>query len=349
MSMIVVVVLVAIAGAANAVMDKLVFHYNKSIFSKLPSWNPNESWKNKWKLDSEGNPIPGKERFPLSSTALVFLTDAWHFFQFVMLSAFTIAILIYDPSILHKTPLLPNSPFWNSILFTAIEFGVLKIVFGVTFELFFSKVFTLKDTQAQAQSFYSTILNSTKDDDKFVQQKIDKFTKEDNFLYRNIEGETYIVNRGDEESTNKFIEESKNMTPIQTLEIPTIVGINETVKMKQPTNTVPVTPSNSVIKTTDNMDIAKRTPGSVLRDIECYSANVSELAKELRIELVDPVTDQFKPVTLEFAVATINTTVAKFKETMAECEGKDDFSFTLPDGTVGTVVNIVLELLGIDL
>ena len=355
--MIVVAVLVMIAGAANAVMDKLQFHYNKSIFRNLPSWNPDESWKNKWKLNDEGDPIPGKERFPLSSTALVFLTDAWHFFQFVMLSSFTVAIIIYAPEVWRASQLLPSTPFWNTLLLTIIEFAAMKILFGVTFEFFYSKVFHAGNT---GQSFYSGVLNNLKDAEKFEEYFANKYKgmKSNRITIEEVEQtwdklgeilvedfETFVLKEPREShfhhidggaiNTEGFIITTNNPEPI-------------TIDMKQPTNTVPVTPANSVIKPV-NMDIAKRTPGSVLRDIECYSANVSELAKELRIELIDPATDQFKPVTLEFAVATINTTVAKFKETMAECEGKDDFSFTLPDGTVGTVVNIVLELLGIDL
>ena len=58
--------------------------------------NTNKSWKNKWSLDSGGALLPAerkwyyfgiwpihKERFPYSSTALVFLTDGEHLFQFL--------------------------------------------------------------------------------------------------------------------------------------------------------------------------------------------------------------------------------------------------------------------------
>lgn len=296
-NLLIVAILVTTAGIANAVMDKLQFHYSKSIFSNKPTWNPKKSWENKWKRDENGDPIPGKEKFPLSSTALVFLTDAWHFFQFVMLSCFTLAIIIYDPSPILQTPLLPNSSFWNTVLLTIIQFSILKVIFSLSFEYFFSKVFTLKETN------------------NFVQ--IGELLPVDYELTTTIPSNPVTIN-------------------MKELRAPRSVKYS------------PMASTNNVIKTNTMTDV-KRTPGAVLRDIECYSANVSELAKELRMQLIDPVTDQFKPVTLEFAVAVINTTVAKFKETMAECEGNPDFMITLPDGTVGTVMNIVLELLGIDL
>ena len=48
---------VTASSIAEAIMDKVQFHYEKSIFStdkyNQLFWNPIESWKNKWKyLDS---------------------------------------------------------------------------------------------------------------------------------------------------------------------------------------------------------------------------------------------------------------------------------------------------------
>lgn len=74
---ILVSVLLAISATAKAIQDKLQFHFDKSVFSKLGSWwNTKDSWKNKWK---NGDRKQG-EKFFLSSTLLVGLTDAWHLF-----------------------------------------------------------------------------------------------------------------------------------------------------------------------------------------------------------------------------------------------------------------------------
>lgn len=82
-----------VVGVLVGVMDTVSFHYTTSIFadSKSTFWNPDESWKNKYQVNTEGElttapntwyyrtfDLKYKERFPLSATALVFTTDAWH-------------------------------------------------------------------------------------------------------------------------------------------------------------------------------------------------------------------------------------------------------------------------------
>ena len=71
---------VLLAGIADGTKDKILFHYGKSIFSKLPAdkqtcFNPQISWKLKYKDVEAGDYRP---RFPLSKSALVFVTDFWH-------------------------------------------------------------------------------------------------------------------------------------------------------------------------------------------------------------------------------------------------------------------------------
>ena len=71
--------------------------------------NTKSSYKNKWALDKDGNLLPSeknwyyfgvvppyKERFPYSSTLLVFLTDGEHLFQFLKFRMLDIAFLIID-------------------------------------------------------------------------------------------------------------------------------------------------------------------------------------------------------------------------------------------------------------
>jgi len=91
-----------------------------------------------------------------------------------------------------------------------------------------------------------------------------------------------------------------------------------------------------------------RTPGEILRDVECYSSNVGEFAADLRVKLIDPNTDQFKDVNLEFVISAIQTSYDNFKETLKECEGVD-VTIQLPDGYVGTIIRLVLEVLGLEL
>ena len=70
------------SGFCEGVMDKLQFHYHKSIFVNFPNtlfWNPADSWKNKYK---NGNPVNG-EKFLFSTSFLVSLTDGWHLFKLI--------------------------------------------------------------------------------------------------------------------------------------------------------------------------------------------------------------------------------------------------------------------------
>lgn len=75
-----------IAGIARAVSNKIVFHYRSSVFRYRDWFNPEKSWRNKWKL-VDGNPLKvnGKlvERYPGSSTIFVLFTDAFHIFLLI--------------------------------------------------------------------------------------------------------------------------------------------------------------------------------------------------------------------------------------------------------------------------
>jgi len=69
-----------------------------------------DSWKNKYEVNPDGTLVPTEsknhwwyyglykpnyaEKFPLSSTALVFLTDDWHKYQFLFLRCLYLAISI---------------------------------------------------------------------------------------------------------------------------------------------------------------------------------------------------------------------------------------------------------------
>ena len=120
---------IALAGVAEAVMDKLQFHFDRSIFSNLKNkqwWNPIDSWKNKWK---NGDKEQG-EKFWLSSTILVWTTDAWHFFKslrnFFVFSAVVSMNLVFNNSDLWVT-LLVGTSLWT--LYSAIfEFTFSKLL-----------------------------------------------------------------------------------------------------------------------------------------------------------------------------------------------------------------------------
>ena len=117
--------LLLLAGISEAIMDKLQFHYSLSVFSKFNPlfWNPEISWKNKWK---NGDSLQG-EKFWLSSTLFVFTTDAWHLFKFFRNLFFFSAIHFV---------LWISFDFCTSLLYTT----VLRVGYGAMFCIFYNKI-----------------------------------------------------------------------------------------------------------------------------------------------------------------------------------------------------------------
>lgn len=117
-----------LAAGCNAVMDVLSFRYDRSVFAACPArqWlDPRLSWRNKWQA---GDPAQG-EAFPLSSTALVAVTDAWHCAKALMLLALCLTILAPCTLVLE----LPW-PAWLGLL------AGLKLLWGLVFESLFAHI-----------------------------------------------------------------------------------------------------------------------------------------------------------------------------------------------------------------
>ena len=124
---IVVFLLIMFSAVSEAIMDKLNFHYEKSIFSNNEKynqlfWNPIESWKNKWKEDLK------TEKFIGSSTIFVFTTDAWHLFKFIKNTCLFVGL-----------PLLFMGKI-NIILSIVIT----RVLYGLIFTLFFDVILVKK-------------------------------------------------------------------------------------------------------------------------------------------------------------------------------------------------------------
>jgi hypothetical protein len=121
--------LITFAAVSESIMDKIQFHYDKSIFknSKYNQlfWNPIESWKNKWKEDLK------TEKFIGSSTLFVFTTDAWHLFKFFRNTSLFIGL-----------PLIAIGDM-NVILSVVIG----RVLYGLTFTLCFDKLLVNRPTE----------------------------------------------------------------------------------------------------------------------------------------------------------------------------------------------------------
>lgn len=116
------IMLIIISAISESIMDKIQFHFEKSIFNDNSYnrlfWNPLYSWENKWNKDLT------KPKFFLSTTLLVFLTDGWHFFKFLRNTTLFIGL-----------PLLVLSPI--NIIISVI---IARITYGLAFTLFFDKL-----------------------------------------------------------------------------------------------------------------------------------------------------------------------------------------------------------------
>lgn len=119
------VLCVAAAAVCEAVMDTLQFHYTHSVFYHFQNkrfWNPEESWRNKYR---NADPLAGP-RFPGSTTLFVGLTDAWHMFKllrnaFAVLASF---VLLYA--------LLGG---WWALIYVVVS----RIVYGVIFTVLYGE------------------------------------------------------------------------------------------------------------------------------------------------------------------------------------------------------------------
>jgi len=133
-------ILLFLAGVSNAFMDLS----SENRFNNK-SLNKSEGSKNKWKQPKESgvklwyhiSKPRYKEAFPYSSTLFVLFTDFWHKMQSLMLTLFTMAIVLYEPLITFD------------LLFCEIivNLFILRMSFGVGFEPLYKnlKLKLLKD------------------------------------------------------------------------------------------------------------------------------------------------------------------------------------------------------------
>ena len=119
-----------LAGICNAIMDKILFHWDRSIFkgSKWEWWaNPEISYRNKWKNNSN---CEGGEKFPGSSTIFVWITDLWHFAQSFMITFCILGAIFYGEGMVS----LFETNWINSLL----DLVIYKALFSLSFELWWS-------------------------------------------------------------------------------------------------------------------------------------------------------------------------------------------------------------------
>jgi hypothetical protein len=121
--------LIFLAGLFEACMDSLQFHFETSVFSKLKYqyfWNPEISWKNKYR---DHDPTKGED-FPGSTTLFVAVTDGWHLSKGLRTLSIFMGLLLI--SIDQQTD------------FLVLYFILSRILFGISFTLFFNRILVNK-------------------------------------------------------------------------------------------------------------------------------------------------------------------------------------------------------------
>tara|TARA_B100000927_G_C16219517_1_gene370873 strand:- start:13 stop:444 length:432 start_codon:yes stop_codon:yes gene_type:complete len=137
--LIISIILIILSGASEAVMDKVQFHYDKSIFwnddkYKQTFWDPDRSWVNKYKPGSTSKP-----KFWGSTTFFVFTTDAWHLFKFFKNTSIFISMGIS----MYASTFISQEFDFSNILFILLFIVIGRSFYGLSFNLFFDKFLKL--------------------------------------------------------------------------------------------------------------------------------------------------------------------------------------------------------------
>jgi len=122
--MIILLILILCAGFCEGLMDALQFHYDISFFKNDLFWNPENSWKNKYK---DGDHLKGP-KFLFSTTLFVSLTDGWHLMKLFR------NILIFIS--------LPLLGFLSSSILIFLVYAIIsRIIYGVGFYLSYNVIY----------------------------------------------------------------------------------------------------------------------------------------------------------------------------------------------------------------
>lgn len=128
-----------LASICSASMDKVQFHYEKSIFVKFNNeqyFSAKKSWENKYIGGKYENGI--KKWFFGLLDYPVFLTDFWHLMKSSMLFLIAASIVLYAPTLT-----VFNLDFCKPLLliFDFVLFGTLWIAF---FNIFYNRILVKK-------------------------------------------------------------------------------------------------------------------------------------------------------------------------------------------------------------
>ena len=124
MEIILLVILLALAGFFKGRLDAIADEDIKDIeWNKKYDFTKSGETKHWWYFGLYTPKFP--EKFPFSATALVFLTDRWHFNQFMVLKCFQGAIALIISA--------------NVFTWFILTFGIFPIINGIPFEISYER------------------------------------------------------------------------------------------------------------------------------------------------------------------------------------------------------------------
>lgn len=124
MEIILLVTLLALAGFFKGRLDAIADEDIKDIeWNKKYDFTKSGETKHWWYFGLYKPKFP--EKFPFSATALVFLTDRWHFNQFMVLKCFQGAIALIISA--------------NVFTWFILTFGIFPIINGIPFEISYER------------------------------------------------------------------------------------------------------------------------------------------------------------------------------------------------------------------
>jgi len=111
-----------------AVSDTIKFHWSTSIFYKIKNKKLN-NWLNPDNyiyMYKNGDIYTRKEAFWGSSRWFAFLVDGWHMFKMLTINSFILSLTMYSG--------------YKSYFCIILDTFIIYVIYGLVFELFFSKI-----------------------------------------------------------------------------------------------------------------------------------------------------------------------------------------------------------------
>ena len=129
---IIIVMLLIIAMMCRSLVHTLLHHFGtfllKYRIKNIRWWNPSISWKNKYVLDEDEEPVT-KDGKPVRNKKIIQFSDAFHFFNMIELGCYVLAVTI---GIWWALGLV-----WWWFL---IIYGMIGLVIILSFNLFYDKI-----------------------------------------------------------------------------------------------------------------------------------------------------------------------------------------------------------------